>query len=25
MMTGAVIDYEQMPLGTFDSHPALSP
>jgi NAD(P)-dependent dehydrogenase (short-subunit alcohol dehydrogenase family) len=25
MMTGAVIDYEQMPLGTFDSHPALRP
>ncbi len=25
MMTGAVIDYEQMPLGTFDLHPALSP
>ncbi|HLA02605.1 MAG TPA: oxidoreductase [Aestuariivirga sp.] len=25
MMTGAVIDYEQMPVGTFDSHPALSP
>ena len=25
MMTGAVIDYEQMPLGTYDSHPALSP
>jgi NAD(P)-dependent dehydrogenase (short-subunit alcohol dehydrogenase family) len=25
MMTGAVIDYEQMPLGTFDVHPALSP
>ena len=25
MMTGAVIDYEQMPAGTFDSHPALSP
>ncbi len=24
MMTGAVIDYEQMPLGTFDEHPALS-
>ena len=24
MMTGAVIDYEQMPVGTFDSHPALS-
>jgi hypothetical protein len=24
-MTGAVIDYEQMPVGTFDSHPALSP
>ena len=24
MMTGAVIDYEQMPAGTFDSHPALS-
>ena len=25
MMTGAVIDYEQMPTGTFDSHPALAP
>ena len=25
MMTGAVIDYEQMPVGTFDVHPALSP
>ena len=25
MMTGAVIDYEQMPVGTFDSHPALGP
>ena len=25
MMTGAVIDYEQMPVGTYDSHPALSP
>ena len=25
MMTGAVIDYEQMPVGTFDIHPALSP
>jgi len=25
MMTGAVIDYEQMPAGTFDVHPALSP
>ena len=25
MMTGAVIDYEQMPLGTFDEHPALKP
>ena len=25
MMTGAVIDYEQMPVGTFDNHPALSP
>ena len=25
MMTGAVIDYEQMPAGTFDSHPALAP
>jgi NAD(P)-dependent dehydrogenase (short-subunit alcohol dehydrogenase family) len=23
MMTGAVIDYEQMPVGVFDSHPAL--
>ena len=25
MMNGAVIDYEQMPLGAFDVHPALSP
>lgn len=25
MMTGAVIDYEQMPVGTYDTHPALSP
>ncbi|MFT3671645.1 oxidoreductase [Aestuariivirga sp.] len=25
MMTGAVIDYEQMPTGVFDSHPALAP
>jgi len=25
MMTGAVIDYEQMPVGTFDIHPALAP
>jgi NAD(P)-dependent dehydrogenase (short-subunit alcohol dehydrogenase family) len=25
MMTGAVIDYEQMPAGTYDSHPALGP
>ncbi|MCB1377777.1 MAG: SDR family oxidoreductase [Alphaproteobacteria bacterium] len=25
MMTGAVIDYEQMPAGTFDVHPALGP
>jgi NAD(P)-dependent dehydrogenase (short-subunit alcohol dehydrogenase family) len=25
MMNGAVIDYEQMPLGVFDVHPALSP
>jgi NAD(P)-dependent dehydrogenase (short-subunit alcohol dehydrogenase family) len=25
MMTGAVIDYEQMPIGTFDTHPALGP
>jgi len=25
MMTGAVIDYEQMPAGTFDAHPALAP
>jgi NAD(P)-dependent dehydrogenase (short-subunit alcohol dehydrogenase family) len=25
MMTGAVIDYEQMPVGTFDTHPALGP
>ena len=25
MMTGAVIDYEQMPAGTYDAHPALAP
>lgn len=25
MMTGAIIDYEQMPVGVFDAHPALSP
>ena len=25
MMTGAVIDYEQMPAGVFDTHPALAP
>jgi NAD(P)-dependent dehydrogenase (short-subunit alcohol dehydrogenase family) len=25
MMTGAVIDYEQMPAGAFDQHPALAP
>ncbi len=25
MMTGAIIDYEQMPAGVFDSHPALAP
>jgi NAD(P)-dependent dehydrogenase (short-subunit alcohol dehydrogenase family) len=25
MMTGTVIDYEQMPVGTFDEHPALAP
>lgn len=25
MMTGAVIDYEQMPFGVFESHPALAP
>ena len=25
MMTGAIIDYEQMPFGVFDSHPALAP
>jgi NAD(P)-dependent dehydrogenase (short-subunit alcohol dehydrogenase family) len=25
MMTGAVIDYEQMPTGVYDSHPALAP
>lgn len=25
MMNGAVIDYEQMPAGVFDSHPALGP
>jgi NAD(P)-dependent dehydrogenase (short-subunit alcohol dehydrogenase family) len=24
MMTGAVIDYEQMPVGVFDAHPALA-
>ena len=24
MMTGAVIDYEQMPAGVFDDHPALA-
>ena len=25
MMTGAIIDYEQMPAGVFDAHPALGP
>jgi NAD(P)-dependent dehydrogenase (short-subunit alcohol dehydrogenase family) len=25
MMTGVVIDYEQMPVGVFDVHPALAP
>ena len=25
MMNGAVIDFEQMPVGTFDAHPALAP
>jgi NAD(P)-dependent dehydrogenase (short-subunit alcohol dehydrogenase family) len=25
MMTGAVIDFEQMPVGVFDTHPALGP
>lgn len=25
MMTGAIIDYEQMPAGVFNSHPALAP
>lgn len=25
MMTGAIIDYEQMPTGVFESHPALAP
>ena len=25
MMTGAIIDYEQMPFGVFDQHPALDP
>jgi NAD(P)-dependent dehydrogenase (short-subunit alcohol dehydrogenase family) len=25
MMTGAIIDYEQMPMGVYDSHPALAP
>ena len=25
MMTGAVIDYEQMPMGVYDAHPALAP
>lgn len=25
MMTGAIIDYEQMPAGVFDDHPALAP
>jgi NAD(P)-dependent dehydrogenase (short-subunit alcohol dehydrogenase family) len=25
MMTGAIIDYEQMPVAVFESHPALAP
>jgi NAD(P)-dependent dehydrogenase (short-subunit alcohol dehydrogenase family) len=25
MMTGAIIDYEQMPVGVFEVHPALGP
>ena len=25
MMTGAIIDYEQMPVGVYDAHPALAP
>jgi NAD(P)-dependent dehydrogenase (short-subunit alcohol dehydrogenase family) len=25
MMTGTIVDYEQMPAGTFDVHPALAP
>jgi NAD(P)-dependent dehydrogenase (short-subunit alcohol dehydrogenase family) len=25
MMTGAIIDYEQMPIGVYDEHPALGP
>jgi NAD(P)-dependent dehydrogenase (short-subunit alcohol dehydrogenase family) len=25
MMTGAIIDHEQMPIGVFDQHPALAP
>lgn len=25
MMTGAIIDYEQMPVGVYDDHPALAP
>ena len=25
MMTGAIIDYEQMPVGTYDTHPAVAP
>ena len=25
MMTGAIIDYEQMPMGVYDAHPALAP
>ena len=25
MMTGAIIDYEQVPIGVFDEHPALAP
>jgi NAD(P)-dependent dehydrogenase (short-subunit alcohol dehydrogenase family) len=25
MMTGAIIDYEQMPIGVYDDHPALGP
>ena len=25
MMNGTIIDYEQVPFGTFDAHPALGP